>query len=822
MSQRYYICLIVLGLLFQTPLLFGQKSNMLTKDWEFVKGDLGSVWEAIRPVDPGSPEAVPLWSSVTLPHTPNAFDAVDPDVNYYQGPSWYRTQINIKNPYKKGRTLLNFEGVGQKTEVYIYDKKVGAHIGGYDQWNIDITDAVRSFLASDNAEAFNGKIPLTIRTDNSRDVQMIPSDMVDFTVYGGLYGNVSLEYVPELSIDKFHILPKVDAQGRKGEVSLSSSFYNPDEVEEAELKVEIRTPKGEQIETIEKTIEPWEDIESFDSFSLKKPELWSPEQPNLYSAKISLTTTGDEVYETEVRFGFRHFAFEKHGPFKLNGKRLLLRGTHRHQDWAGVGAAETEEMAKKELKLIKDMGANFVRLGHYQQSSKVLELTDSLGLMVWEEIPWNRGGLGGHTYKDQARRMLTNMINQHYNHPSIITWGMGNEVDWPGDFPEYEKDSIRGFLSELNDLAHQLDPDRVTSLRRCDFCRDILDVYSPSIWAGWYGGKYSEYKSASKEQIERVDHFLHAEWGADAIAGRHAEDPYKSLGGIDTGKGVAEETGDAALTGGNARASKDGDWSETYQVDLIDWHLKEQEDMPWLTGAAYWTFKDFATPLRPENPIPYINAKGVVGRDFEPKEGYYVFQSYWSKELMAHVYGHSWPVRWGEEGEKKQIRVYSNGDKAELFVNGQSLGVKKRDSQDFPAAGLRWEVPLKEGHNKIRTVAHKNGETVEDTTSFTYQTKKWEGPVKLKLAVKSISKDTTTVVAKALDKHGVLALDADTYVRFSIAGDGELIDDLGTSKGSRKIQLNNGRATIRIKNNHGKSSVGISGKGLTTDLTELK
>ena len=139
------------------------------------------------------------------------------------------------------------------------------------------------------------------------------------------------------------------------------------------------------------------------------------------------------------------------------------------------------------------------------------------------------------------------------------------------------------------------------------------------------------------------------------------------------------------LTGGQARASKDGDWSETYICNLFDWHLKEQETMDFLAGSAQWVFKDFSTPLRPENPVPRMNQKGVVERDMTPKEGYYVFQSYWAEKPMARIYGHTWPIRWGAAGEQKMVKVYSNCARAELFLNGKSCGVKQRNSQDFPA-----------------------------------------------------------------------------------------------------------------------------------------
>src|SRR5690606_20355597 len=280
-----------------------------------------------------------------------------------------------------------------------------------------------------------------------------------------------------------------------------------------------------------------------------------------------------------------------------------------------------------------------------------------------------------------------------------------------------------------------------------------------SIWAGWYRGVYTEYKEVSEREFNRVNHFLHVEWGGDSHARRHSEDPDAILGRIETGKGADERAGDASLYGGSTRVSRDGDWSESYICNLIDWHLKEQETMPWLTGTAYWPFKDFSTPVRPENPVPYMNQKGIIERDFTKKESYYVFQSYWAEKPMAHIYGHSWPVRWGEEGEKKMIKVYSNCDEAELFVNGKSMGVKKRNSQDFPAAGLRWMVALNSGDYNVKVVARKGRATVTDELSFRYQIEKWETPAKLVLEKIAEENDTTTVQVKVLDQNGVQCLD---------------------------------------------------------------
>ncbi|WP_316805442.1 glycoside hydrolase family 2 TIM barrel-domain containing protein [Pedobacter nototheniae] len=812
--------IIALSSLFISSLLSAQQSVRLNQNWEFLKQDLGGVWEAVRPVTMGNPESVPLWQKVNLPHCVNAKDAVDPDVNYYQGPAWYRTQLSVNNPYQAGRTLLHFEGAGQKTEVYVYTTKVATHVGGYDEWTADITEAVEAFKKTEAfKKQFKGKVPVSIRTDNSRDLEMIPSDLSDFNLYGGIYRYLNLVYTPALSVDKMFAKAEVDAAGKLGKLGVTARFYNPDHIGGASIKYQLIDPKGKIINQTYKKIEISNDLKLWD-IEVKNPKLWSTDQPQQYTLQYEVISAAGN-YKGEEKIGFRNINFVEKGPFKLNGKRLLLRGTHRHEDHAGVAAAMTEGMIREEMQMMKDMGVNFIRLGHYQQSRIVLNLCDSLGILVWEEIPWCRGGLGGEIYKQQARRMLTNLVEQHYNHPAIIIWGMGNENDWPGDFPEFDKEKIRTFMKELNDLSHKLDASRYTAIRRCDFCSDIVDVYSPSIWAGWYRGAYTDYKKASEDEFAKVKRFLHVEWGGDSHALRHSENPDKALSKIKTGGSADERAGDASLYGGAARISKDGDWSESYITNLIDWHLKEQENMPWLSGSAYWPFKDFSTPVRPDNPVPYMNQKGVVERDFTKKEAYYVFQSYWTEKPMLHIYGHSWPVRWGDEGEEKMVKVYSNCSEAEIFFNGKSFGSKKRNSQDYPAAGLRWNLPFVKGKNTVKVIGKKGKEIVTDEIEFNYQTEKWSKPAKMELTKIDQIEDVATVEVKLYDSNGVQCLDAINWINFGLTGDGKLIDNQGTSSGSRKVQAYNGRAIIKVKLNKGKSVVSVVSEGLPTVFTTL-
>ncbi|MGD0740493.1 MAG: glycoside hydrolase family 2 TIM barrel-domain containing protein [Terracidiphilus sp.] len=775
-------------------------SQCLDSGWEYCRGALDGPWEVWRG------DEIAVWEKVSLPHCFNDYDACDPDTPYYRGHGWYRTHLPIANPIKDGRTLLYFEGAGQSSHVYVGGTMVGSHVGGYDEFVFDITDAVAA------APAGQSGVPVAVLCDNSENLERSPSDLSDFSLYGGLYRHVHLAYVPAVSLEAVHIAPSF-VPGSAATVKVTARLYNPAKFSgNAALTVEIADAAGKTIAHIEKSLAASDAEAEIASTSIASPTLWSPAHPNLYSCSVTLTTPYGKSAVND-RFGICHAEFVDHGPFKLNGERLLLRGTQRHMDHAGFAAAEPDALIRTEMELVKAMGANFIRLGHYQQSKLVLDLCDELGILVWEEAPWCRSGVGDEKWQNQTRLMLANMIDQHFNHPSVLMWGLGNEDDWPGEYPALDKVAIRGFMQEMGDLAHEMDPSRFTSLRRCDFASDIPDVYSPSIWAGWYSGVYTDYQSALEKEHALAKRFVHIEWGADSHARRHAEMP-ESVAKAPFGSDLSENTPDSLEKGARAAVSRASDWSETYACDLFDWYLKVQETLPWLTGSAQWAFKDFTTPLRVEDPVPRVNQKGVIERDMTKKEGYYVFQSYWTEEPMAHIYGHTWPVRWGAEGQARMVKVYSNCSTAELFVNGESAGTRQRNSQDFPAAGLRWAVKFAPGKNHLRVVAIKNGVTVSDEVEFEYQTAKWGKPARFALAQMARDKDVVTIEATAFDAQGVLCLDARNVVRFSLAGGGSLIDNQGTSTGSRVVQLYNGRAQISIRCHGGACTAGVTSEGL--------
>jgi beta-galactosidase len=798
----------------------GASSSSLSLDtgWEYYQGPLDGPWEVWHG------DEIAVWEKVALPHCFNHYDACDPDTPYYRGHGWYRTRIPILNPLKNGRTLLYFEGAGQTSHLYVGNTLVGTHVGGYDEFVFDITATLAAASGAGLAGTNKDGVAIAVLCDNSQDLERSPSDLSDFSMYGGLYRHVHMVYAPAVSLEAVHIAPTF-APGSPATVSVKARLYNPSKFfGNTTLSIHVTDPAGKTVHQSQKSMAAREDEAEITSFSIASPVVWSPAHPHLYTCSVMLTTEFGETAAKE-RFGIRHAEFVDHGPFKLNGERLLLRGTQRHMDHAGVAAAQPDDQLRKEMELVKAMGANFIRLGHYQQPRIVLDLCDELGILVWEEAPWCRSGIVSEKWKQQTRAMLANLIDQHFNHPSILMWGLGNEDDWPTEYPSIDHTAIRTFMQEMNDLAHSLDPSRVTAFRRCDFARDIPDVYAPSIWNGWYSSVYPEYEKSLLNARDTVKHFIHIEWGADSHARRHSELPDAALAraamDTDPKQRSLDECGFDFVPGSQPKVSRDAIWTENYACNLFDWHLKVLDTMPWLTGSAQWCFKDFTTPLRAENPVPRINQKGVLERDMTKKEGYFVFQSYWSEEPMAHIYGHSWPVRWGTEGEQRMVKVYSNCPTAELFVNGKSAGVRHRDSQDFPAAGLRWMANFVAGRNHVRVVAKKGTVIVSDEIDFEYQTEEWDKPAKLVLTEIGRDASTATLEATLFDANGVLCLDARNVVRFSLAGVGNLIDNLGTSTGSRVVEMYNGRARISIERNGGASIVSVVSEGIAPAFVSI-
>lgn len=717
------------------------------------------------------------WQSVSLPHTWNATDPTDLDPGYRRDASWYKKTIFLESKVEDKRYQLFFEGSNITTEVYVNGEKAGEHIGGYLSFYVDMTGFLKA-----------GENEILVRVDNGFDPQIIPSQKSDFFIYGGITRDVWLVMQNEAHVVDMDVsTPEVSKKNASTNVVVEVSSPAVGKT----LKLELTDPAGKVVYSTQQKISSTTFTIDFD---IKSPTLWHVDSPNLYTLSAYVVDNHHKLDKLECRIGFRWFEFKDYGAFYLNGERLLLRGTHRHEEHAGLGAALSNGQHWADMKSIKSMGANMVRLAHYPQDPEVYKACDELGILVWDELPWCRGGVGDEVWKTHTKRLLTEMIDQNFNHPSVIIWSLGNEIYWLPDFPEGgDTDKISEFLSELNDLSHKLDPARPTAVRKYYEGAEIVDVFSPSIWSGWYSGTYKGYSNAVEKSMKKYKHFIHAEYGGSSHVGRHTEAPI-------TGDGeLSINEWDEPINQVEVKnIAQSGDWSENYIVDLFDWHLRISETQKDFVGNLQWAYKDFGTPLRPENDIPYINQKGVVDRAGNPKDAYYVFKSYWSDEPFAYIESKTWTYRNGPEGLPREVSVYSSCENVELFQNGNSLGKHVKDIEKFPACGLSWQVTFTEGDNELIAIGIKQGVTVYDTLHVTYSFEKEEAPEELALSASRLPNGNFLVEAVAVDQNGNRCLTYEERVYFQCLSGGTTMKYLGTPTGSESIRMGNGQAAIEV------------------------
>ena len=727
------------------------------------------------------------WKSISLPHSWNSIDATDLDPGYRRNASWYAKSLAIDEVIPNQNYFLYFEGANINSRVFVNGEFAGSHIGGYIGFEIDITEFIQ--------KGFN---EILVRVDNGYDPEVIPSQKSDFFIFGGITRDVWFITKPKIHIANIQITTPI-VSNEKATLNIETTLKNIESSTNLSLKANLLNPKGDEIATQSVSVSEASTNILFDE--IINPELWDTTNPNLYTVSVSLVENNKVKDQVEDKVGFRWFEFVKNGPFYLNGKRLLLRGTHRHEERAGVGAAMSNKQHRADMELIKEMGANFVRLAHYPQDPEIYKACDELGILVWDELPWCRGGVGNETWKTNTKNMLNEIITQNYNHPSIIIWSLGNEIYWLPDFEGGDDTTeINTFLAELNDLSHKLDPARKTAIRKYYEGSHIVDVFSPSIWSGWYSGSYKSYQKAIDKYKKEYNHFLHAEYGGSSHVGRHTENPI-------TGEGLIKADGweEAIVQTKVANIAQIGDWSENYIVDLFDWHLRISETDPTFVGNIQWAFKDFGTPLRPENDIPYMNQKGLVDRNGNPKDAFYVFKSYWSDVPFTYIESHTWKERQGPKNEARTISVYSNCDKVAFYHNNQLLGEKERDITKFPASGLTWDINFSEGENKLVAIGlPTKGNQVSDTLVVNYRFQKNGIAKGLNLSYSELVNGNYMVTATAVDQNGMHCLDYEDRVYFQCLSGGETLKSQGTPTGSESIKMSNGKASIEVIPNNAK------------------
>ena len=750
----------------------GRAVTNLNADWDYL--------EVAAPT-PEAARTADGWEAVSLPHSWNVWDTTDLEPGYRRDASWYRKALAL-DPEAGRRYLLYFEGAAMTADVFVNGERAGGHVGGYVGFDVDITDQLQA-----------GENEVLVRVSNAYDRDLIPSQKADYFLFGGLTRDVWLKDVPATYLDRVQVLtPEVSAA--RAEAALRVRLGGAPASGHT-LAARLVDPSGRTVATATGGAS-----DALDFGTVADPALWSPASPALYAVEVDLLRGGEVVDSVTEPLGFRWFEFREGGAFYLNGERLLLRGTHRHEEHAGYASAMPDSLHRRDLEMIKGIGANFVRLGHYPQDPEVYRTADRIGLLIWDELPWNRGGMGGEAWEANTERLLREQIDQNRNHPSVILWSLGNEIYWLPDFEGGDDtDRLNAYLSHLHEVAHDLDPSRLTAIRKYYDGSDIVDVFSPSIWAGWYSGVYTKYEDALRDAQAKYPRLLHMEYGGSSHVGRHTETPIDGEGFVDPDQ-WSEAVSQVEVTS----IANNGDWSESYIVDLFDWSLRVSETLPDFTGNAQWAFKDFGTPLRPENDLPYVNQKGLVTRDGTPKDAYYVFKSVWTSpeagdEPMCWIESHTWTERSGPAGETLPVSVYCNTEAARLSLDGRDLGVRQRDPEAFPAAGLTWDVPFEVGANTLVVVGMEGGtEAARDTLVVTYHDTPAGTPDEIVLTTEPMANGNLLVVATMRDADGRRVLDYEDDLYFSLDGAGELLVGWGTPTRSQRVAFANGRAAIEM------------------------
>ena len=613
----------------------------LKDNWMFVK-------EAENAEDAASKEG----TTISLPHTWNAVDGQDGGNDYHRGTCWYVTKFQKPEFEAGSQVYVEFLGASVIADVYLNGEAVAHHEGGYSTFRVNLTDK----LQEENV--------LTVALNNADNNYVYPQK-ADFTFYGGLYRMVNLIVVPESHFELDYVggngiavTPTVECDENRvptGKASVKVETWvtgNADSV--------VITITGEESES--KTVSVV-DGHAEATFELEHVHLWDGvDDPYLYHAKAELSS-GDV---TETTFGCRSFYTDPEKGFVLNGRVYPLRGVSRHQDRTGAGNALSYEMHKEDMEIIKEIGANTIRLAHYQHAQEFYDLCDEYGMVVWAEIPY----ITMHMPNGRANTLsqMEELVVQNYNHPSIVCWGLSNEITaaTPVDEDLLENHRL------LNDLCHKLDKTRFTTMANVFMQEtdspllEIPDVNSYNLYFGWYLG-----------ELEQNDEFFDE---------YHAKYPDRCIGFSEYGADANPQYQSTNPT--------HGDYSETYQTVYHEHMLKMIEERPYLWATHVWNMFDFAADGRDEGGKHGVNQKGLVTMDRKlKKDAFYLYKAYWNKEdAFVHICGRRYVDR---KEDTTEVKVYSNQTTVSLYVDGTLLETQE-GSRIF-----RFAVPMTGEHEIV-------------------------------------------------------------------------------------------------------------------------
>ena len=594
--------------------------------------------------------------TVDLPHTWNGVDGQSVR-DYYRGKGVYEKTL----PKYDGRVYIEINGANTRAEVYINGEFTGEHINGYGMFRFELTKHLR-----------DGENELKITVDNSRDELLYPQT-ADFTFYGGLYRDVNIIQTADTHfalLDKSRtgvfITPRTN-----GDVFIKSNIEgSTDGIEKRFTVIDADGNEAAAVTVPADTAAVKMRVDS--------PVLWNGiKNPYLYTLKSQLIKDGEVIDEVTERFGFREYHFCARDGFSLNGEHLKIKGVARHQDRENLGNALTLKEHREDIEYICEVGANSVRLAHYQQSEDFYSLCDEKGLLVWAEIPV----ISKFSAKKQpqARLMLEELIKQNYNHPSIYCWGIENEITIAPPTPALTKG-----ITELNAIAHALDKTRPTACAQVAFTTDksslnyITDILGYNHYFGWY-------VQTANEIAPWLDKF-------------HAVNPNVKL--------CLSEYGAEAVTTLHSENAVQGDYSEEYQAIFHEKYLEAINARDWLWGSYVWNMFDFGSAARSEGGVNGRNNKGLMTIDRKiKKDAFWLYKAHWSDEKFVHICGERYKER---VAGTKEIKVYSNLDTVTLDVNGE----KQTLSGDKI---FRFTAEIKEGENIISASAENESHSITVT-----------------------------------------------------------------------------------------------------------
>lgn len=598
--------------------------------------NLNHMWAFTKQATQIPTEMPRLWDYVNLPHTWNNLDGQDSGGDYYRGTCYYAKTLHLTEFPKSQRYYLEFRGANSSADVYMNGKHLAHHDGGYSTWRVDVTDALEN------------ETLLVVAVDNAPNDTVYPQ-MADFTFYGGLYRDVNLICVPQshFDLDYFggiglQVTPIVEHGQAEVAVQVHLTNVLPGQC----LRYTILDQEGNVVASTQSS-------ETCTAFSIPNVHLWNGRKdPYLYTCRAELIS-GNEILDTvSTAFGCRSFRIDPKRGFLLNGVEYPLHGVSRHQDRRDVGNALLPEHHEEDMDLICEMGANTIRLAHYQHDQYFYDLCDQRGMVVWAEIPYISAHMPGG--RENTISQMKELVTQNYNHPSIVVWGLSNEITMQStDLPDLlENHQI------LNELVHKMDPKRLTAVAAISSCSTdapylkLPDVVSYNHYFGWYGGDTS----------------MNGPW-FDQF---HKDHPRTPIG--------CSEYGCEALNW-HSSDPKQGDYTEEYQAHYHEELIRQLFPRKYIWATHVWNMFDFAADARCEGGENGLNHKGLVTFDRKyKKDAFYAYKAWLSPEPFVHLCGKRYVDR---VEDVTKVTVYSNLPRVELFANGISLGVKEAPDHFF-------------------------------------------------------------------------------------------------------------------------------------------